>query len=332
MNRNALLYPASRLLGPPARSLPYPAAYAASNVFMDAVYLGWPAGRTAVQANLRPVLATHDSQLLHYWAQRQFRRYGEYVVDALRLDRLSPQDCFDALETEPDVWPRLRALYGRRPVLFALLHFGNWDVGGGAFTAGCGRSSVLIEPLGHPRLDDAIQRGRDRLGMTPLDVTAGLRPALRALHAGATIAVLVDRPLRPHEPGVDLTFCGRPCRLPTGFARLALATDACVIPLAVHRRSSRRFRFRALLDLDFTSPRSGRRDDDVRALMQGVLDVHERWVRRHPDQWYQFRPFFTGARRGADRATELSAPAHTSTVSNLGPAGTGSPLASRSSR
>ena len=124
------------------------------------------------------------------------------------------QDCFDALETEPDVWPRLRALYGRRPVLFALLHFGNWDVGGGAFTAGCGRSSVLIEPLGHPRLDDAIQRGRDRLGMTPLDVTAGLRPALRALHAGATIAVLVDRPCDRTSRALTSPFAAGPAACP----------------------------------------------------------------------------------------------------------------------
>lgn len=287
-----LLYLAWRALAPLARALPRPVAYALARLVMDVVYIAWPAGRCAIRANLRSVLDSDDLPLLDYWGRRQMRRYGEYLVDTLRLDALTSQDCFDSLLTAPDVWAHLRASYGRQPILFALMHFGNWDVGGGAFTIACGRSSVLIESLGHPRMDAVIQGGRDRIGMTPIDVSRGARPALRALKDGGTVAVLFDRPLTDSEPGVDLRFCGRRCRLPVGFARLALASNARVVPLAVVRRSSGRFAFEALIDLDLAFAPTGDRDDDVRRLTQAVLDVHEIWVRRHPDQWYQFRPFF----------------------------------------
>ena len=290
-----LLYLGWRILGSSARALPRPWAYALSHRLMDAVYRGWLPGRRALHANLQPVLGTDDPRQLERWSRRQLHRYSEYLVDALRLDALRPAECFAALETEPDVWPRLRAIYGREPILFALLHFGNWDVGGGAFSVGCGPSSVLVGPMGHPRLDRAIQAGRARLGMTPLSIERGVAPALRALRAGGTLALLFDRPLEPHEPGVDVRFFGQPCRLPAGMARLALATDARVVPLAVARCAAGRFSFRALMELDFQYRRSGDRQEDVRALTQGVLDIYEPWVRRHPDQWYQFRPFFNGA-------------------------------------
>ena len=125
-----------------------------------------------------------------------------------------------------------------------------------------------------------------------MPVETGTLPVLRALKAGATVGILFDRPLSPAEPGIDVTFFDHPCRLPTGLARLALASGARVIPVAPIRRSSRAFRFQALLDLDFCYRPTADRDHDVRALTQAVLDVYERWVRRYPDQWYQFRRFF----------------------------------------
>lgn len=287
-----LLYLAWRLLQTPAYVLPLPQAYAVGRALMQMAYWGLPAARAVLRANLQPVLGTSDRHTLDHWSGRQLRRFGEYGVDALRLHRLTPQNCLAALETDPDVWPRLRALYGNEPILFALLHFGNWDVGGGAFTAACGRSHVLVDSLGHPALDHTIRAAREGLGMTPIPIEAGARPLLRALRKRGAAAILFDRPVAPAEPGVDVTFFGRPCRLPAGMARLALATHARVVPLAIARLPDRNFRFRALIDLDFTYPRSGDRAADIRALTQGVLDVYEPWVRRYPDQWYQLRPFF----------------------------------------
>ncbi len=285
-----LLYIAWRLLAPLVRALPVPLTYALGGAIVECSMLAWPSGRRALRENLAVVLNTRDRRIIDYWAGRHCRRYGEYLIDAIQLDSHTPQECRAAVET--DDWPALEQAAAEGPLILALMHCGNWDVAGGAVATRIGPPIVLVGSLGHPRLDAAVQGARARIGMRPMPVEAGTLPVLRALKAGATVGILFDRPLSPAEPGIDVTFFDHPCRLPTGLARLALASGARVIPVAPIRRSSRAFRFQALLDLDFCYRPTADRDHDVRALTQAVLDVYERWVRRYPDQWYQFRRFF----------------------------------------
>ncbi len=266
-------------------------AYALADVAADAVYALWTPGRRRIRGNLRVVLGTDDVPTLDYWGQRQLRRYGEYCLEALWPAGPTPADCDAALEADPADWEQVRALAARGPLIFALLHQGNWDVAGGAFTHNVGPSTVLVESLGARWLDAAVQGRRERLGMRVVYETAP-RAALRALRSGGALGLLFDRPLGTGEPGVDVTFFGAPCRLPAGPARLALTTDARVVPMAVLRTDSRALRFRVQIGLDFDPPRGGDRAADVRALTQALLDWFEGPVRRHPDQWYMFRRFF----------------------------------------
>ena len=255
------------------------------------MYALWAPGRHRIRENLRVVLGTDDGATLDYWGQRQLRRYGEYCLEALWPAGPTPAGCDAALAADPADWERVRALAAQGPLIFALLHQGNWDVAGGAFTHNVGPSTVLVESLGARWLDAVVQGRRERLGMRVVYETAP-RAALRALRSGGALGLLFDRPLATGEPGVDVTFCGARCRLPTGPARLALATDARVVPMAVLRTDSRALRFRVEIGLDFDPPRSGDRAADVRTLTQSLLDWFEGPVRRHPDQWYMFRRFF----------------------------------------
>ena len=225
-------------------------------------------------------------------ARRQLQGYGEYLVDALRLAETTPQACFDAIDADAGDWAAVARSHQREPLLFALMHLGNWDVLGGAYSARCGDLGVLIEPLGHSALDAAIQNDRRELGMTPLDARRDARAALRALRDNGALAVLFDRPLHSDEHGITASFFGSPCRLPQGMARLALATGARVVPLGCVRTAPGRFQFRGLVEPGFDYRRTDDRTRDVQALTQDLLDVFQPWVRRHPDQWYQFRPFF----------------------------------------
>ena len=269
--------------------------YALADVAADAVYALWTPGRRRIRENLRVVLGTDDAPTLDYWGQRQLRRYGEYCLEALWPPGPTPADCDAALAADPADWERVRALAAEGPLIFALLHQGNWDVAGGAFTHNVGPSTVLAESLGARWLDAVVQGRRERLGMRVVYETAP-RAALRALRDGGALGLLIDRPLATEPgaggPGVDVTFFGARCRLPAGPARLALATHARIVPMAVLRSDSRALRFRVEIGLDFDPPRSGDRAADVRTLTQALLDWFEGPVRRHPDQWYMFRRFF----------------------------------------
>lgn len=307
-----LLLLAWRLAGPIALALPRHLAYALSGLLMDLVWHGWPQGRRAMRANLRVLLATDDAAQIDYWSQRQLRRYGEFLVDTARLPALQAAHAPDLLISEQ--WPELDAVMRpapegsgqeTRPVIFALTHFGNWDVAGAALTGWSQRHGtpplhVLAESLGNDALDDMMQRQRERLGVVSIPLEGGPLRAMRALRSGAPLAILFDRPLGPEQSGLDVTLGAAQARLPDGLARLALATNAKVVPFGNARLPGRDFRFRPLVDFDFEYEQTGDRALDAERLMQQIVDVHAGWFRRYPDQWYQFRLFFaTRAALGA---------------------------------
>ena len=289
----AALYLAYETLAPLARRLPRRRAYAAARRLMDAAWLGWPQGRRASIDNAETILPHVDwSGDAVSLARAQWRAYGEYLVDAVGLSELTPAQCFDALDGPAEDWARLRDAYGRHPTLFAVMHMGNWDVLGGAYTHACGRSHVVVDPLGHPRLDRAIQAPRDRLGMTPQAGAAGVRRAIEALRNGGTAAVLFDRPPAGRDDGVYVEFFGRTARLSSTLARVAVAADAPIIPLAAVRVRPGQFRFRALIDLGVEVPPSPPGGDRLEAITQTALTAFEPWLAAHPAQWYQFGRFF----------------------------------------
>ena len=289
----ATLYLAYATLAPLARQLPRARAYAAARRLMDTAWLGWAQGRRDSIRNAETILPRVDWQGdAASLARAQWRAYGEYLVDAVRLPQLTPAQCFDALDGPAEDWARLREAYGARPTLFAVMHMGNWDVLGGAYTHACGRSHVVVDPLGHPQLDRAIQAPRDRLGMTPQSGAVGVRRAIEALRGGGTAAVLFDRPPAGRDDGVYVKLFGRPVRLSSTLARVAVAADAQVIPLAAVRVQPGQFHFQALIDLDVESPPSPPGGDRLEAITQTALAAFEPWLAAHPGQWYQFGQFF----------------------------------------
>ena len=270
-------------LGRVARLLPRPLAYAFARRLMDCVYLGWFSGRNAARRNTEFLLPhvdwTGNSASL---ARAQFQRYGEYLVDAVRLDELSPADCFNAVGGDDpawsDHWNQLEEWYQRRPILFAVIHFGNWDILGGAYTHRIGPSMVLIDDLGHPTLNRAIQGQRARLGMAPASGRRGLRRIVEHLNDNGTAAILFDRPPRPNEQVKAASLFGQEVVVPSEIHRIAELTDAKVIPLAAARQGHE-LRFTPYLDLEYE--RGG-----------SLLPAFESAISAAPDQWYQFRDFF----------------------------------------
>ncbi len=271
-------------LGRAARALPRPIAYSAARRLMTAVYRAWPRGRRAATRNAQFLLPYVD------WdggadslARAQFQRYGEYLVDAVRLDELSPADCFAAVGGDSqewsEQWDQLQSWFGQHPILFAVIHFGNWDVLGGAFVHRVGPSMVLVDDLGHPDLNRAIQQQRARLGMIPASGRGGLRQVVRHLQGNGTAAILFDRPPRAGERTATEPLFAHPLRLPNEIHRIAKQTDAKLIPLTCTRQGHE-FRFQPHIDLDYdpTSP---------------LLSAFEPAIRSHPDQWYQFRELVT---------------------------------------
>ena len=173
---------------------------------------------------------------------------------------------------------------GDRPLIFFSGHFGNWEVGPPVAVLAGFPVQVLYRPPGNRfvgRLLDRIRR-RCRVGLLPKS-TVGARQALRVLRDRGVLGLLVDE---KSARGVPVPALGRP--IAEGgpiwsLARLAIASNAIVVPIRVERSGGAHFRIACLPPL--AAPEG---DDSHAAAARMVAEIDALmadWVRARPEQW-----------------------------------------------
>jgi KDO2-lipid IV(A) lauroyltransferase len=263
----------------------------------EVVYLAWVPKRRVTVANLAQVLGVPpDHPRARQVARRAWRNYGRYVSEFFWLPNTTA-DAVIARQCDLTPAPGWRALLdgareGRRGVVFATAHFGNWDVAGVIVAATLPTPlHVIAETFADPRQNELIQRQRAAMGMTVVPMERSLRLLLRVLQEGGALGTPVDRPLGPGE-GVPITFFGRRCYVPGGMAQLALKTGSAVAVGFVYYDDAYSPRFYSFLAPPILPAPTGDRQADMIALTQRIYDAIADMVRAHPDQWYMFRRFW----------------------------------------
>ena len=176
-----------------------------------------------------------------------------------------------------------RASQRGKGVLFLTGHIGGWELSAFAHSLYGHPLHFVMRPLDNPYLDDLVRRYRTMHGNTPILKDNPVRELLRAMKAGATVGILMDTNMTPPE-GVFVDFFGIPACTASGLARIALRTDAAVVPgFTVWDPVLRKYRLR------FEPPvaliRTGNNDADIVANTALFTKVIEDVVRRYPDQW-----------------------------------------------
>lgn len=232
--------------------------------------------------NMRQVLGPHaDPREARRLTRAAFANYARYMVDLVRLPHLKSRELVDNIRIEG--WEHVEAAYNYgKGVVFATGHIGNWDMAGAAFVARGRTVSALVETLEPARWNERVQRTRTAAGVKAIPIENGPRAMIAALRNQEGLAVLVDRPLE--EDGVAVTFFGRPTRVPSGAATLALRTGSPVVPAALVRDPDGRGYLAHI-----GPPIVGHRGDDASVVMQGIMSWLEGIIRRYPDQWFMFR-------------------------------------------
>jgi len=115
---------------------------------------------------------------------------------------------------------------------------------------------------------------------TALDLARGL---LAATKAGETVGILMDTNMTPPQ-GVFVDFFGIPACTASGLARIALRTDAAVVPgFTIWDEALGKYRLRFDPAIELT--RTGDLEADIIANTQKFTKVIEDYVRKYPDQW-----------------------------------------------
>jgi KDO2-lipid IV(A) lauroyltransferase len=214
--------------------------------------------------------------------RRVMLNFGRGVVETFMLPHLGPGD----LARMVDIQGKDKldsALSSGRGVVFATAHLGSWELAGAALAAMGYRITTVAGVQFSPSLSPMIRLMKQRLGITVVSMDTGALTIARTLHRGGVVALHIDGD--QFTDGIWVRYFGRDVSLPRGPAALALKTGAALLPAFAVRTSRRHITI--MIEDDVAAAAADERDATQR--MAGIV---ERYVRRYPDQWCMFRPFW----------------------------------------
>jgi KDO2-lipid IV(A) lauroyltransferase len=176
-----------------------------------------------------------------------------------------------------------RALARGKGVLFLTGHLGGWELSAFAHSLYGHPLHVVMRPLDNAYLDRLTRRYRTMHGNSLIDKDDPVRGLLAAMKNGETAGILMDTNMTPPQ-GVFVDFFGIPACTASLLARIALHTDAAVVPgFTIWDPALRKYRLR--FDPAVELIRTGNDDSDAVANTQRFTKIIEDYVRKYPDQW-----------------------------------------------
>ena len=250
--------------------------------------------RRALKDNMAQVLGSSDPREIDAVARRAFSNFGKFVIDFIHFPAISREEVRRRLVFSD--WTELdEAAHSGRGIILVTMHFGIWDLGAAALAAYDYPINAIADSFGYPQMNELVHGSRKRLGMNVIPVERAGRGVIRALKRGEILAMLIDVPSPDQTVTVD--FLGAPAAVSSAPARIALRTGAWVVPAAVLRGPERDTIIRPLMDLrSIRYEPTGDEERDVVTLTRLIMRSFEPHIRKHPEQWYIFRPMWTAQR------------------------------------
>lgn len=275
-----------------ARWIPLSVAYGIATGIGEGAWLLLHSKRKITLMNLRYILGP-DTSPVRLWqvGRNVFRNYAKYLVDFLRLPSITQEELETRIKSAG--WEHLdAALHEGKGVIFASVHFGNWDFAG-VLAAMRGYSvNSIAESFHNQRFNDVVVGMRTCKGLkiVPMETVAAARRVLRALRQNELLGLLIDRPMHGVENGVPVKMFDTWTAIPAGIGTLAVKSGAKIVPVALIRRPDNTFEgeISPPLDIELT----GDLAQDVQRISQACISALEGYIRQYPDQWYMFRPMW----------------------------------------
>jgi KDO2-lipid IV(A) lauroyltransferase len=259
-------------------------------VFADALGLCiWavsPSGRRRCAANHRRLAHEIDVREARRRARRSYREFMRTSFDFVWEYAMSPQT-LTPKHFSVDGLDHVSAAHDENGGgIFALAHYGSWDVAA-ALALACDVPLVTVmRAIGTDLVTRIAVWARRQQDMEVLITGNAARGLVDAVRRGRFAAILCDLPERGATVVVD--FCGGPVRFSAAPAWLARTTGVPIMPVDCFRE---RGRYRMVVHPPI---RAAEGDTDAE-VMQRVGSVLEDGIRRDPGQWYPFGAVYLDA-------------------------------------
>ncbi len=245
-------------------------------------YLFRPPLRRAAHFNLRLAFPEWSDAERRRIIRRLVRHLGWMAGEFSQFPRYTPENIERIVLL--DGFENFAAAERRgKGVLFLTGHMGAWELAPFAHALYGRPLHFLIRPIDNARVDVLVNCYRCLSGNRPIDKNQSARAMLNILRGGGTVGVLIDQNTTLEE-GVFVDFFGIPACTSTGLARIALHTDAAVVPAYIYWDVSLR-KYRLRFEPAMQLIRSDDRELDVRENTARFTRVIEKYARSYPEQW-----------------------------------------------
>jgi KDO2-lipid IV(A) lauroyltransferase len=222
-----------------------------------------------------------DSHARWLLARRVFENTATMLFEHARFHTIDPDDYFDLFEIKGLEHFKAAHAKGRGVIVFSG-HLGNWEYGS-ALTRLTGVTfSVVYKTIESPVMDSYVKAKRGSAGCKMLPLHNALDDVFETLARGEAVGLIVDQNSRKRHRSVFVDFFGRKASANTGLARIALRTNAPVVPILTYRKNGRSH-LESLPEMPLI--RTGNEEHDILVNTQAYHALIEAYIRQHPDQW-----------------------------------------------
>jgi KDO2-lipid IV(A) lauroyltransferase len=274
----AAAWPFIKILG----ILPRPLARAVAIALAQAVYLLHRRLRKVGMRNLAMAFPETSEAERARILRGEFTSLGRQLAEVCQLPRYTLENVenvvvYDGFEHYEQAKARGKG------VLFLTGHFGAWELSAFSHSLHGHWMHIVIRPMDNVYLDRLIRSYRTMHGNKTVAKDEFVRGLLSAMKANEVVGILMDTNVTPPQ-GVFVDFFGIPACTASGLARIALRTDAAVIPgFTIWDKSLGKYRLRFDPAVDLI--RTGDLEADIQANTQKFTKIIENYVRQYPEQW-----------------------------------------------
>jgi phosphatidylinositol dimannoside acyltransferase len=267
--------------------VPVPLARGIVSFFLQLSFVLWPKKRRYVNDNFAHILGRPPTSLeVRRKALAAYRSYARYVVELMRLPRLTNEEAGRLVDTSSLLPLETYWRESGKGIILTSAHIGNLE----GVARGIARHGWPIAALGDdtsfPELFERLRRQRKEWGVN-LIPWRNMREVFGVLRRNEILALIIDWGYRSED--IPVRLFGAWTTLPAGPAALAAKTGAPIVHIAVRRSEDRQ-----TFVVTYSDPIVVRSSEpaEIRRATQAVADALAATIAAAPEQWYSFKPLW----------------------------------------
>ena len=216
-------------------------------------------------------------------AKESVRKFGRMIVEVLRFPLLNRTTIDQVVKTEGLEY--LEEAYAQnKGVIMATGHFGNWELLGATVALHGYPMLSIARKQNNGAMDQFINDYRAMVGQK-VAYNRGKGDLLsisRMLRDKKLLGILFDQDT--NDTGVHMELFGKPVVTPAGPAVLSRMFGSPILPIFMHYDENGQSYAKIYPPL--YTPKTRNKEEDVRQIMEQLVDILEAEIRSNPPMWF----------------------------------------------